>query len=372
MSAGFGAMPVLPRVAQAASQAATGPLEKTQLNIGFIPISCATPLILADALGLYRQEGLDVRLVKSAGWAIVRDQLVNGELDAAHMLAPMPLAMSLGIGSAPQPVRIASMQNVNGNSIVLGLPHRARRDPRDWRGMKFAIPFEFSMHNLLLRQYLAGNGIDPDRDVQLRVTPPPEMLANLRAGNIDGFIAPDSLAQRAVIDEIGFIHLLTSELWPGHPCCAFGLTQAFIDRHPNTFAALNRAILKGLVAARDPKNRADIVARLSAPAYLNQPELVLMQVLTGRFADGLGHVRRVPDRIDFQPLPWPRAGAWMLSQLQRWNYLKQDVDPLASASTVLMLDEARNRMREAGLAVPQREPDIVVMGTPYRPEIRRS
>ena len=187
---------------QAMAQEPTKSLEKKDLKIGFIAITCAAPLIMADPLGFYRKQGLNVQLNKTAGWALIRDKMINKEHDASHFLAPMPLAMSMGIGSQPTQMRVATIQNTNGQAITLHVKHKDKRDPRQWKGFKFAVPFEYSMHNFLLRYYLAEHGLDPDRDVQIRVTPPPEMVANLRAGNIDGFLGPDPFNQRAVFDEV--------------------------------------------------------------------------------------------------------------------------------------------------------------------------
>jgi len=149
------------------------PLEKKELKIGFIPITCATPLIMADPLNFYKNEGLDVSLVKTAGWALIRDKMMNKEYDASHMLAPMPLAISLGIGSVAESMNVATIQNINGQAITLSLKHKDKRDPKLWKGMTFAVPFEFSMHNFLLRYYVAEYGLDPDKDIQIRVTPRP-------------------------------------------------------------------------------------------------------------------------------------------------------------------------------------------------------
>ncbi|EOA02794.1 ABC transporter nitrate-binding protein [Herbaspirillum frisingense GSF30] len=329
-----------------------GSLEKKSLRIGFIPINCATPLIMADPMGMYREQGLDVTLSKTAGWALVRDQMINGELDASHFLAPMPLAISAGLGAAAQPMRVAMIQNINGQAITLALRHKDNRDPRRWKGFKFAIPFEYSMHNFLLRYYLAEHGIDPDRDVQLRVTPPAEMIANLRAGNIDGFLGPDPFNQRAVYDQIGFIHLLTKDIWNGHPCCAFGTTHAFIDRNPNTFAALYRAILNASAMAHKAENRAAIARAICTPGYLNQPETVVLQALSGRYADGLGNVRNEPDRADFDAMPWYSMATWMLTQMKRWGYIKGDMNYQALAEKVFLLTDARRQMTALGMQVP--------------------
>lgn len=329
------------------------PLEKKDLKIGFIPITCASPLIMADPLGFYRQQGLSVQLMKTAGWALVRDKIMNKEYDATHFLSPMPLAISMGLGSAAQPMNVATIQNINGQAIVLANKHKGNREPKNWKGFKFAIPFEFSIHNFLLRYYLAEAGINPDTDVQLRVTPPAEMVANLRAGNIDGFLGPDPFNQRAVFEEVGFIHILSRDIWDGHPCCAFGVPASFIESNPNTFAALFRSVLTAAAMARKPENR-ELIAKVISPAqYLNQPEAVLTQVLTGRFADGLGNVRTVPERADFDPVPWQSMAVWMLTQMKRWGYLKGDVNYKQVAEKVFLITDAKKYMKELGQPVPE-------------------
>jgi len=328
-------------------------LEKKELKVGFIPITCATPLIMADPLNFYKNEGLDVALVKTAGWALIRDKMLNKEYDAAHMLAPMPIAISMGIGSVAEPMNVATIQNINGQAITLHVRHKDKRDPKQWKGMTFAVPFEFSMHNFLLRYYVAEHGLDPDKDIQIRVTPPPEMVANLRAGNIDGFLGPDPFNQRAVYDEIGFIHLLTKEIWDGHPCCAFGVRSEWVKQNPNTFAALYRAIVGATAMAHDPRHR-QVIAKVIAPtAYLNQPVPVLEQVLTGRYADGLGNVKNDPARLDFDPFPWASMSVWMLTQMRRWGYLKQDVDYKAVAEKIFLVTDAKKRMAEMGQTPPK-------------------
>jgi len=342
---------------------ANGALEKKDLKIGFIAITCAAPLIMADPLGFYRKQGLNVTLNKTAGWALIRDKVVNKEHDASHFLSPMPLAMTMGLGANPLPMRVATIQNINGQAITLHVKHKDKRDPRQWKGFKLAIPFEYSMHNFLLRYYLAEHGLDPDRDVQLRVTPPPEMVANLRAGNIDGFLGPDPFNQRAVYDEVGFIHILSKDIWDGHPCCAFGASDEFVRQNPNTFAALFRSVLTAAAMARDPANRALVAKVISPAAYLNQPETVVQQVLSGKFADGLGKVQNVPNRADFDPVPWQSMGVWILTQMKRWGYIKGDVDYKGLTEKVFLLTDAKKHMKELGMPVPQGvNKPITVMG----------
>ncbi|MDD5334320.1 MAG: CmpA/NrtA family ABC transporter substrate-binding protein [Rhodoferax sp.] len=357
---------VLPLTSLQAMAQDKGALEKTKLKIGFIPITCATPLIMAHPLGFYQKQGLDVEVVKTAGWALIRDKMINQEYDATHLLSPMPLAMSMGVGSNPVAMNVATIQNTNGQAITLANKHKDKRDPRQWKGFKFAVPFEFSMHNFLLRYYVAEAGLNPDTDIQIRVVPPPEMVANLRAGNIDGYLGPDPFNQRAVYEEIGFLHLLTKDLWNGHPCCAFGTSTAFIQKNPNTFAALYRAVLTAAAMAREPKNR-ELIAKVIAPAqYLNQPETVLTQVLTGKFADGLGNIRNVPDRADFDPIPWQSMAVWMLTQMQRWGYIKGDVNYKQIAEKVFLLTDAKKHMKSLEQKVPDGAyPKFKIMGREF-------
>src|SRR5690606_9824366 len=209
-----------------------------------------------------------------------------------------------------------------------------------------------SLHSSPWRYYVAEHGWNPDTDIQSRVVPPPERVANLRAGNIDGYLGPDPFNQRAVYEEVGFIHLLTKDLWNGHPCCAFGTSAEFIRQNPNTFAALYRAVLTASAMARDAKNRELIAKVISPQAYLNQPETVVAQVLTGKFADGLGNVMNVPDRADFDPIPWQSMAVWMLTQMKRWGYIKGDVDYKHIAEKVFLLTDAKKQMKAIGLPVP--------------------
>ncbi len=347
---------------------ASGPLEKRDLKVGFIPITCATPIIMAHPMGFYAKQGLNVEVIKTAGWAVIRDKTLNREYDAAHMLSPMPIAISLGLGAAPQPYTMPAVENVNGQAITLSIKHKNKRNPKDWKGFRFAVPFDYSMHNYLLRYYLAEAGLDPDRDVQIRSVPPPEMVANLRADNLDGFLAPDPVNQRAVYDGVGFIHTLSKDLWEGHPCCAFAASRQFISTMPNTYGALLRAIIEATAYAAKPENRKEIAAAIAPANYLNQPVTVVEQVLTGTFADGLGSVRKVPDRINFDPFPWESFAIWILTQMQRWGQLKGEVDYQKVAREVFLATDARRLMKEAGLTPPSTETrSFSVMGKPFDP-----
>jgi nitrate/nitrite transport system substrate-binding protein len=339
--------------ARALAQEKPGALEKRDLKIGFIPITCATPIIMAEPMGFYKKHGLNVQVVKASSWAMIRDLSINGETDATHMLSPMPLAISLGVGSQSVPYVMPAVENINGQAITLHAKHKGVKTAAEMKGFKFGVPFDYSMHNFLLRYVLAEDGVDPDRDVQIRAVPPPEMVANLRAGNLDGYLAPDPFNQRAVFEDVGFIYLLSKDIWPGHPCCAFAAKREFVEKMPNTFKATLFALLDATQYARDRSHRKEIAAAIAPRNFLNQPVEVLEQVLTGVFPDGLGNTRNVPDRIDFDPFPYHSMAVWILSQMKRWGYLKTDVSYRKVAEDVFLAVGCREAMRSLGQKPPE-------------------
>ena len=354
-------------VQDALAQTAPRP-EKTDIKVGFIAITCATPIIMAAPMGFYARNGLNVEVVRTAGWAVIRDKSLNGEYDAAHMLSPMPLALTMGVGSNPAPWSVAAIENINGQAITLANKHKDKRDPKDWKGFKFGIPFDYSMHAYLLRYYLAEAGLDPDRDVQLRAVPPPEMVANLRAENIDGFLGPDPFNQRAVYDGVGFIHMLTREMWDGHPCCAFAVPKKMVTEAPGTFQALLKSVIEAAAHANKAENRKEIAGVISAQNYLNQPETVVEQALTGTYADGLGAVRRVPDRVSFEPFPYQSMAVWIMTQMKRWGQVKGDVQWADIGRQVFLDTEAGAKMRDLGMTPPAAtNKTFVIMGKSFDP-----
>lgn len=354
--------------AKAAILDTLGKPEKTDLNIGFVPITCATPIIMAQPMGFYEKHGLNAQVIKTAGWAVARDKSLAGEYDASHMLTPMPLAMTLGAGSVATPYIMPAVENINGQAIVLSNEHKDKRDPKDWKGFTFGVPFEYSMHNFLLRYYVAEHGIDPDTDIQIRVVPPPEMVANLRAGNLDGYLSPDPFNQRAVWEGIGFIHTLTKDIWEGHPCCAFACPLSFAEELPNTYGALLKSIVDATQFASNPDNRKEIAEAISPTNYLNQPVPVVEQVLTGTYADGLGEVKQVPDRIDFDPFPWHSMGVWILTQMKRWGYIEGDVDYKTVAEEVYLAADCAKIMQDLGYDAPEvTYESYTIMGKTFDP-----
>jgi nitrate/nitrite transport system substrate-binding protein len=345
-----------------------GKPEKRDLSVGFIPITCATPIIMAEPLGFYKKYGLNASVKRAAGWAMVRDWAINGEVDAAHMLTPMPLAISLGVGSVPKPFYMPAVENINGQAITLHIKHKSVKAAADMKGFRFCVPFDYSMHNYLLRYYLSEGGVHPDKDVQIRVVPPPEMVANLKAGNVDGYLAPDPFNQRAVYENAGFIFKLSKEIWDRHPCCAFTVSQEFATKYPNTFGALFRAIVDATHYASDPAHRKEIAAAIAPTNYLNQPVTVLEQVLTGTYADGLGNIKKEPNRIDFDPYPWHSMAIWILTQMKRWGHLKGDVNYKSVAEQVYRAADCDRIAKELGYPTHQSTSiKHVIMGKEFDP-----
>lgn len=339
--------------AKAALKESLGAPEKFELKIGFVPITCATPIIMAKPMGFYSKYGLKVNTIKTPGWAVARDRSLSKEYDASHMLSPMPIAMTLGLGiPSPTPFIMPAIENVNGQAITLSNKHKGKRDPKSWKGFKFGVPFEYSMHNLLLRYYVAEHGLDPDKDITIKVVPPPKMVETMVAGEIDGFLSPDPFNQRAVYDKVGFLHLLSKELFPGHPCCAFACSREFATQNPNTYGALLNAIVDATAYSSNAENRKDIALAISGPQYLDQPTDLLEQILVGTFPDGLGAQHTVPDRIDFNPFPYHSMAVWILTQMKRWGYIKGDVDYKKIAEEVFQAADCGRMMKELGYQVP--------------------
>lgn len=331
------------------------PLEKTKLNVGFLPITCATPLIYGEALGHYTKNGLEVTLQKVAGISIIRDKMINGELDISQQVMPVALTMTAGIGGNRQSIKVLTILNQNGNSLVLANKHKDNRDPKNWKGFTFAVPFEQSHQAMQLRNYLASYGLDPDQDVKYRIVPPTEYVSSLRVGSIDGFFGGEPGGQRAVFEGAGFIHLISKEIWDGHPCCSVTASEAWIKEHPNTFMAFYRAIIAASLHVSEPKNREGMARVLSQPQYLNAPEIVVDQVISGRYADGLGAIKMAERRVDYQPFPHYSAAVWLMVQLRRWNILKEDVDYKKLAEQVMLATDAAKIMNEMGAKPPKAE-----------------
>ena len=304
-------------------------LERDELDVGCIPILCSAPLLLAHARGIFEKHGLHVNLKSAPGWSGIKELMAYGKLDAAHMLSPMPLAGNLGIDGKRSELRLAAIQNVNGQALTLARKHLGIASGQDMRGFAFGVPYRFSMHYYLLCHYLAANGINPLKDVTIIEVAPPNMPYYLQQGWVDGIFAPEPYNQIPVQQSTGFIHILSKNIWDGHPCCSLATTRSFAENCPNSYRALLRSVVEAemVLHSADPEERREIARSISAPEHLDLGDtLPAEQVLSGEFPDGKGGNHQERDRIDFVPHPFIDYGSWMLSQMQRWQQLECKID----------------------------------------------
>jgi nitrate/nitrite transport system substrate-binding protein len=329
-----------------------GPPEKKDLTIGFMPLICAVPILEAEMMGFYEKHGLNVKVSKARNWEEVGNFALNGEVDAAQMLVPMPLAFTMGLRRKPAPFVIPVIQNVNGQALTLHIKHKGVKSAADMKGFSLCVPFEYSMHNYLLRYWLAQSGIDPDKDVQITRVSPTVMVTYLQSGTVDGFLAPDPFNQHAVDNGTGFIFKLSKEIWNRHPCCSLAVSAEFAAANPNTLNALVRASIDAGQYASNFANRSKIASDI-AP-ILNQPVKVLEEVLTGEYPDGLGAIKKVPDRIDFDPYPWQWMAVWILTQMKRWGHARSDIDFNDIAEKVFLEAVCDRSLKQMGYPTPER------------------
>lgn len=346
-------------------------LERPRLKVGFIPIIDCAAIVLAEELGAYERQGLEVEIRREVSWANVRDKLALGVLDASHILAPLPLAQTLGIDSVSVPMINAMTLEVNGNALTLSqslwreMEEAAPefvgegRAPLDARAIAavvrkrvvagaaplvLASVFPYSVQNYMLRLWLSSGGLDPDRDVCITVVPPPHTVAYLSGGVIDGYCVGEPWNQQSEALGIGRIALTGPDIWKGMPEKVLGTTEAWAERHPNTLRALIKALIEACLWLDEPSNRPEAARILSSPRYLNTPAEVISRTLD------------LPDFHVFQRdaanFPWRSHADWFLAQMVRWKQASPDIDITAIADRVYRTDLYRAAAREMNVACP--------------------
>jgi ABC-type nitrate/sulfonate/bicarbonate transport system substrate-binding protein len=277
------------------------------LRIGFLPLTDAAPLIVAERHGFFARHGLQVELHREVGWATIREKIIYGELDATQAPAPMLWATQLGFGCAPCPVLTALVLNLHGNAITLSrkLWDAGVRDAASMRELiraqptgqllTFGVVFLFSSHHLLLRDWLRGAGLDPDRDVRIVVVPPAQMFRNLAAGTIDGYCAGEPWNTLAVREGAGWCPAWSAAQQPGHVEKVLMVTQHFAQKRPSEHAALVAALAEACAWCDEPQHREPLAQLLAEADYLNLAARVIAPALTGRFDCGNGHIETTPD-----------------------------------------------------------------------------
>ncbi|MEN5045530.1 MULTISPECIES: CmpA/NrtA family ABC transporter substrate-binding protein [Pseudomonas] len=341
--------------------------EKSVINLGFMALSDCASVVVAATQGFAQPYGLTINLKRQASWATLRDKLVSGELDVAHSLYGLIYAVHLGIGGvAPSDMAVLMGLNQNGQSLNLshGLqqlgvtsPEALDRQAHQTRAkLTFAQTFPTGTHAMWLYYWLASQGIHPLQDVDSVVVPPPQMVAHLQAGRIDGFCVGEPWAASAVQQDLGFTLATSQSIWPDHPEKVLGCTRAFVEQYPNTARALVMAILEASrFIEQNPENRRSTAQLLSAPEYLDAPLSCIEPRFLGDYADGLGNRWQDPHALRFHGngevnLPYLSDGMWFMTQFRRWGLLREDPDYLAVARQVQQLDIYREAATAVGVA----------------------
>jgi nitrate/nitrite transport system substrate-binding protein len=309
---------------------------------------------------------------KGASWAAIRDALSNGDIQATHMLLGMPIASTMGLaGSPPKPMIVPWLINRNGQSITLkkDLAGKVAADPKVLKPlvdaakasgtpMTFAMTFPPGTHAMWLRYWLAAGGINPGdaqgggADASLVTVPPPQMIANIKVGKMDGFCVGEPWNARAITDDVGFTAINSQGIWKDHPekVCAF--TAEFADKNPKTVKAVLKALQEASVWLDQMDNRPEAAQIVSAPTYINCPPENILPRLLGKYDMGDGRKFRDPDYMIFHDrncnYPQPKYAKWWLTQFRRWGFVEGAPDYEKVAAAVMRPDIYEEAMKEIG------------------------
>jgi ABC-type nitrate/sulfonate/bicarbonate transport system substrate-binding protein len=366
---------------RAAASAAT----LTSMRIGFIALTDCAPLIVAKEKGFFTRHGLDVTLVREPSWANMRDKVALGALDAAHMLAPMPLAATLGAGGWKKPQITSFVLNLNGNAVTIStklwnrlvdaepaLAHDRHEAGNVLRRLiaadrkvgrpkiTFATVFNYSSHQIQLRYWLASAGIDPDRDVQLVIVPPPQMTDRLAAGEIDGFCVGDPWNSLAVLRGVGRILISGYEIWNNRIEKVIGTNRDWVERNPLTHKQMVMALIEAAEWLDRPENRLEGVEIMAKPEYIGPEAAEAIRIsMLGVVRYGLDAApEHMPDFFVFNRysanFPWRSQAEWYLTEMRRWKLIDPATDIAAVADAVYRTD----LYREAAAALDKPFPLI--------------
>ena len=356
--------------------ASAGP-EVTGLKLGFIALTDAAPLIIAKEKGYFEKHGLpDVEVLKQASWGATRDNLVLGGeangIDGAHILTPMPYLISTGKvtqNNVPVPMSIIARLNLDSQGISVAQEYAATGVQLDasklkdafaakkaaGNEIKVAMTFPGGTHDLWIRYWLAAGGIDPDKDVSTIVVPPPQMVANMKVGNMDAFCVGEPWNEQLVNQGIGFTACTTGELWKGHPEKALGLRADWIEKNPNAARALMMAVMEAQIWADSMDNKEEMAAILGKRQWFNVPPKDVAGRLKGTI--NYGNDRVVENSglemkfwKDHASYPFKSHDAWFLTENIRWGKFAPDTDIKALVDKVNREDIWREAAKDLGIA----------------------
>ncbi len=362
---------VPPGVRSGAWAAGSDAPEKKEVRIGFIPLTDCSSVVMAAVQKFDEKYGIKIIPTKEASWASVRDKLVNGELDAAHVLYGLVYGVQLGIGGPKKDMSVLMSINNNGQGITLSnqLKDKGVTDgaklaalvAKKEREYTFAQTFPTGTHAMWLYYWLGAHGINPFKDVKNIVVPPPQMVANMRVGNMDGFCVGEPWNQRAIIDKIGFSVATSQDIWTDHPEKVLGTTADWVAKNPNTARAMTAAVLDASrwidASLANKQKTAETVAQKS---YINTDIDVIVGRMLGRYENGLGKTWDDKNHMKFfndgaVNFPYLSDAMWFLTQHKRWGLLKDDPDYLAVAKKVNRIDIYKQAAAAAKVSLPKSE-----------------
>jgi nitrate/nitrite transport system substrate-binding protein len=343
--------------------------EKDEVKIGFIPLTDCASVVMASVLGFDKKYGIKIVLSKESSWAGVRDKLVNGELDAAHVLYGLIYGVQMGIGGAKKDMAVLMNLNQNGQAITLSKkiadkgavdgPSLAKLMQTDKREYSFAQTFPTGTHAMWLYYWLATYGVNPLKDAKVITVPPPQMVANMRVGNMDGFCVGEPWNHRAIVDGVGITAATTQDIWRDHPEKTLGTTLEWVKAHPNTARALVAAILEaGRWIDASLSNKTKMAETIADKSYVNTSVDVINQRILGRYQNGLGKTWDDPNYMKFYNdgsvnFPYLSDGMWFMTQHKRWGLLKTEPDYLGTASAVNQIAVYKDAALLAKVSVPK-------------------
>ena len=360
---------VPPGVRSGAWAAGSDAPEKKEVRIGFIPLTDCSSVVMAAVNKFDEKYGIKIIPTKEASWASVRDKLVNGELDAAHVLYGLVYGVQLGIGGPKKDMNVLMTLNHNGQAITLSNQLKAKGATdgaslaaliaKKEREYTFAHTFPTGTHAMWLYYWLAAHGIDPFKDVKTITVPPPQMVANMRVGNMDGYCVGEPWGNRAIVDNIGFTAVTTQDIWVDHPEKVLGTTAEFVAKNPNTARAMTAAIIEAGrwidASLANKQKTADTVAN---KAYVNTDADVIVARMLGRYNNGLGKTWDDKNAMKFfndgnVTFPYLSDAMWFMTQHKRWGLIREEPDYLAVAKKVNRIDIYRQAATAAGVSVPK-------------------
>ncbi|SHH72967.1 CmpA/NrtA family ABC transporter substrate-binding protein [Pollutimonas bauzanensis] len=369
--AGLGLMSLVdPLIRAGAWAAGSDAPEKAEVKIGFIPLTDCASVVMASVMGFDKKHGVKIIPTKEASWAGVREKLSNGDLDLAHVLYGLIYGMQLGLAGARQDMAVLMNLNQNGQGITLSrqlreagvidgesLQKKMAGDPRQYT---FAHTFPTGTHAMWLYYWLASHGIDP-LAMRTVTVPPPQMVANMRIGNIDGFCVGEPWNARAIIDQLGFTAATSQDIWTDHPEKVLGTRLEFVQQHPNTARAVTAAILEaGQWIDSSPANIRKTAQTIAAKSYVNTDVDTIVGRMLGQYDNGLGKSWADKHPMRFYGdgaanFPYLSDGMWFLTQHKRWGLSKTHPDYLAVAGQVNRIDIYKQAAQAAGTALPASE-----------------